>query len=191
MPPLLTDLARGVECVHLVPYEQTSIAGRLILTAKDERLPRLTDFFADQLQAVLSARSIPTGTDKLILTYLPRSGDRAREKGTDQSQALAKALGARLGVPTTKCFARRNAPPQKDLSASERLRIARNTYRLHRRCPSLSGATVLLVDDVITSGATMLAGIELLQAAGAAKIYCLTVGQTSKTKEKRKKQRIL
>jgi predicted amidophosphoribosyltransferase len=65
--------------------------------------------------------------------------------------------------------------------------MARRTYRLHRRCPSVEGATVLLVDDVITTGATMLAGIELLQAAGAKKIYCLTVGQTIKSSSKGKK----
>lgn len=187
MPSLLNDLVRGVECVHLVPYEQNSVAGRLILTAKDEYLPYLTDFFTDQMLSVLAARDISVDGDKFILTYLPRSGNRARETGVDQSRSLAKSLGKRLGLPLSKCFSRRSAPPQKDLDATERLRMARRVYRLHRCCPSLEGTTVLLVDDVMTTGATMLAGVELLQAAGATKIYCLSVGQTLKSIHKDKK----
>jgi ComF family protein len=185
-PSLLAELSRNTECIHLVPYEQTSLAGRLILIAKDERLPRLTAFFADQLEMAMAVREVPTEPDELILTYLPRSKDRASESGIDQSQALAKALGKRLGLKVSNCFARQNAPPQKNLSATERLRSARRTYRLLKSCPSVSGKTVLLIDDVITSGATMLAGAELLTAAGAKQIYCITVGRASKSEERKK-----
>lgn len=189
VPPLLSDLARNVACVHLVPYEQNSVAGRLLLTAKDERLPRLTNFFADELQAVLAVRDIPSNSDKPVLTYLPRSRDRAFEKGVDPSKALAKALGERIGIEMTECFARRNAPPQKEMGVTERLRSARRTYRLRKRCPSLEGATVLLVDDILTTGATMLAGVELLSAAGAKKICCITVGHSIEKIEKGKNHR--
>ena len=185
-PALLNDLSRNTECLHLVPYEQTNLAGRLILIAKDERLPRLTAFFADQLQMAMAMREVPTEPSELILTYLPRSKDRARESGVDQSQALAKALGARIGMKASVCFARKKAPPQKNLGAVERLQSARRTYRLHKRCPSVQGKTVLLIDDVITSGATMLAGVELLTAAGANRIYCITVGRAFKADERRK-----
>lgn len=189
LPPLLGQLARNVECVHLVPYEQNSVAGRLILTAKDERLPRLTDYFADELQAVLAVRDIPKESDKLILTYLPRSRDRALEKGVDPSKALAQALGERIGIPMTNCFARRNAPQQKEMSSTERLCSARRTYRLRKGCPSVAGATVLLVDDILTTGATMLAGVELLSAAGAKKICCITVGHSIEKSDKGKNRR--
>lgn len=176
LPPSLIDLR--AEGLHLVPYEQESVAGRLLLIAKEERLPILTSFFAEQLEMALSRRCGESEVREFLLTYLPRSRNRAATSGVDPSLALAKELGWRLDLPVLSLYQRRNAPQQKELSASERLRSARRTYRLKKHIPSLAGKTVLLVDDIFTTGATMLAGVELLRANGAKRIICLTVGKT-------------
>ncbi len=186
-PPLLTDLIRNVESVYLVPYQQTDVAGRLLLTAKDERFPILTRFFAEQLEMVLAARNIPSDPSKTYITYLPRSRSRKASAGVDPAQALAYALGKRMGLPVLKAFSRREAPAQKELSGEERLRSARRTYRLRKRLVSLTGATVLMIDDIVTSGATMLAGAELLRSVGVGKIYCISVGKSELSDQERKK----
>ena len=178
VPDLLTNVNGDVECIHLVPYRNETIAGKLILLGKDERLVHLTDFLADQLQLTLSARGVAIEDNHWVLTYLPRSRDRVLEKGIDQSRELAKALGMRLNLPISKCFDRRNAPPQKELNAQERFLSAQSTYWLRKQCPSVKGAHILLIDDIITSGATMAAGCNLLFEAGAKKIYCISVGMT-------------
>lgn len=186
-PPLLADLIRNVDCLHLVPYEQTTVAGRLLLTAKDERYFRLTDFFADQLVSALQMRDLLSEEEKLCIAYLPRSASRKADSGVDQAEALAWALGKRLELPVVKAFARCRAPAQKELTAEERLRSARRTYRLRKQFALAEGQTVLLIDDILTTGATMLAGAELLRSAGAGKIICISVGKSVESSKKQKK----
>ncbi|MBQ8288236.1 MAG: ComF family protein [Clostridia bacterium] len=186
-PPLLADLIRNVECVHLVPYEQTTVAGSLLLIAKDERLFRLTGFFADELTSALAARGIMQGQERTVITYLPRAVSRKADTGVDQAESLARALGKRLELPVVKAFARRGAPPQKELTADERLRSARRTYRLRKGFSLPEGSTVLLVDDILTTGATMLTGAELLRSAGAGSIVCVCVGRSVESSKKQKK----
>ena len=186
-PSLLSDLIRNLDCVHLVPYEQFSVAGRLLLTAKDERYPRLTNFFADQLVEALQMRGLLSETDSACIAYLPRSAYRKANSGTDQAEALARALGKRLQLPVVKAFSRHNAAMQKELSTEERLRSARRTYRLHKKLSLTEGQTVLLVDDIFTTGATMLAGAELLRSRGAGRIVCIAVGRSVDSSRKQKK----
>ncbi|MBQ8382702.1 MAG: ComF family protein [Clostridia bacterium] len=186
-PPLLADLIRNVECLHLVPYEQTTVAGKLLLTAKDERFPRLTRFFADELISALQMRALLEEQNDACIVYLPRSAARKAESGVDQAESLARALGQRLELPVLKAFARRDAPPQKELTADERLRSARRTYRLRKGFSLTEGTTVLLVDDILTSGATMLAGAELLRSVGVGKIVCVSVGRSVEPSKKQKK----
>lgn len=185
-PPLLADLIRNVDCLHLVPYEQTTVAGKLLLTAKDERLHRLTHFLADELTSALAVYGVMPGQERTVITYLPRSASRKADSGVDQAESLARALGERLLLPVSKAFARRGAPPQKELSGEERLRSARRTYRLRKGFSLAEGTTVLLVDDILTTGATMLAGAELLRAAGAGKIVCVSAGRSVESSNKQK-----
>lgn len=186
-PPLINDLIRNVDVVHLVPYEQTTVAGKLLLTAKDERLHRLTHFFADQLESALAVYGIESDSEHTVITYLPRSASRKADSGVDQAEALARALGKRLELPVIRAFSRKGAPPQKELSAEERLRSARRTYRLRKDVSLAEGTTVLLVDDILTTGATMLAGAELLRSIGAGKIVCVSVGRAAESSKKQKK----
>ena len=186
-PSLVGSLIRRVECVHLVPYEQTTVAGRLLLTAKDERYPRLTAFFADQLVEALQMRGLHTELESACIAYLPRAASRKASSGTDPAEALARALGKWLQLPVVKAFARRSAPMQKELSPEERLRSARRTYRLHKKLSLTEGQTVLLVDDIFTTGATMLAGAELLRSGGAGQIICIAVGKSVSASNQQKK----
>lgn len=180
LPPLLRDMKADV--CHLVPYQKSTVAGKLLLIAKDERLPMLTDFMAKELTAVVSPRIGGSDRSQIIVTYLPRGRRRAAVYGVDQARALAKALAKELGLPMVSVFHRRNSAAQKENdTAQQRLRMARRSFRLKKRLPNLSGKTVILVDDIFTSGATMIAGAELIRSQGAWEILCVTVGKSEKT----------
>ncbi len=184
LPPILRDMR--VDTCHVVPYQRDTVAGKLLLLAKDERLPILTDFFADELAPVLQAK----GIDRFqwVITYLPRGRRRAMANGVDQGRALARALAKRLNVAMIDVFHRRNSTAQKDNDTMEqRLRSARRSYRLKKRLPDLSGKTVILVDDIFTSGATMIAGAELLRSVGVKDIHCVSIGKSEKTPHKQQK----
>lgn len=178
--PILQDMKVGV--CHIVPYSRDTVAGKLLLIAKDERLPRLTDFFADELAQLLSKRFSIGDPSAWRITYLPRGRQRALENGVDQGRALAKALGKRLNLSVVTVYRRRNSTAQKDLKTAEaRLRAARRSYRLKKRIADLAGKKILLVDDIFTTGSTMIAGAELLRSVGVEEIYCITVGKSEKS----------
>lgn len=175
--PILRDMK--IAGIHLVPYSQDSVAGKLLLLAKDEHLPLLTEFFANELGQVLTPLRGSVDCSKLVITYLPRGRYRAAVSGVDQGRALARALGKQLGISVISVFRRRSSTAQKELAtAEERLRSARRSYRLRKRLPTLEGKAVLLVDDIFTTGATMIAGAELLRTMGVDQIYCVTVART-------------
>ncbi len=187
LPDLLAGSTCRLSALHLVPYEQSTVAGKLILLAKEERIHRLTAFFADQLADTLRLLNFAPADKSAVITYLPRSGDRKAQAGTDPAEQLAKALSKRLDLPLVPAFSRKSAPPQKELSAEERLRSARRTYRLRKGLTLPADCTVLLVDDILTTGATLLAGAELLRTAGAGEILAVTVGRSVESYKKHKK----
>lgn len=175
VPPTLRHL--GAECAHIVPYRSsTDTVGRLLLTAKDERYDSLFRFFGQALAERCESIFEPIEAD-VIVTWLPRSRARASERGVDQAKEMASALASLKGWQIAPLLSRVKGGAQKELTAEERLIHARASYRLARKHPPLAGRTVLLVDDILTTGASMLAA-ELLKGAGAARIVCLTVAKT-------------
>lgn len=101
------------------------------------------------------------------VTWAPTSRARRRRRGFDQAELIARAAAGRLGVPCRRLLEREpSAVPQTGRARRERLDPAhRPRFRAH---PRAAGATVLVVDDVVTTGATLHASAEALRAAGAA-----------------------
>jgi ComF family protein len=109
---------------------------------------------------------------------VPLSKGRKRERGFNQAELIASAVAHEAGLPLrarllTKTKER---PPQAGLSASARRSNVASAYRA--RLPrSLQGETLLLVDDVLTTGATAEAAARALLAAGAGAVDVLTLAR--------------
>ena len=99
---------------------------------------------------------------------------KARFRGSDPVALLARTVADLLLLPYTPTLLQRTrwTPTQTRLTASQRFRNVREAF--HARDPIPSGATALLVDDVLTSGATADACSRALKAAGAARVFVLT-----------------
>ena len=103
-----------------------------------------------------------------LIVPVPMFWTRRLIRGTNSPEIVAEALGRRLGV----CVERRvlvrcrNTLPQKDLSPAERFRNVRGAFRVHRRHQP-GGLRVLLVDDILTTGATCSEAARTLKRAGA------------------------
>jgi predicted amidophosphoribosyltransferase len=93
------------------------------------------------------------------------------QRGYNQSEALARALARRLGVPCRPRWLRRvrHTPHQTQQPPSARAGNVRDAFRARRGAP-VTGATVLLVDDVLTTGSTASEAARALRAAGAARV---------------------
>jgi ComF family protein len=101
-------------------------------------------------------------------------------RGFNQAEALARALARRLDLPIRRPL-RRIKPTEKlaELSPTERARALRGAFRA-RKSPGLVGRTVLLVDDVLTTGATCGAAARALKQAGAARVVVAVIARTGK-----------
>ncbi len=118
----------------------------------------------------------PEQSDTVCVTYVPRSTAAKLETGTDQARELAQALGHLSHVPMEHLIERagRHRTPQKKLSARERMKNAEQSFRLCKHA-DVKGKTVILVDDIVTTGSTAAACIRLLRKGGAARVFCVSV----------------
>ena len=125
-------------------------------------------------QCVRDNRSAPLD----LVTWVPLSPKRRRKRGFDQAEALARAAARELELPVRGTLEKfRNNGPQSHLhEASERRANVLGVYRL-REGVELAGLRILLVDDVVTSGATLSECARLLRSAGAAEVLCATLAQ--------------
>ena len=129
----------------------------------------LGDLAIEQCRAFL-----PGDIDALV--PVPLAYERERGRGFNQAALLADRLARPLELPVIPRWLGRvrATRPQSDLSAAERQANVRGAFRASRR---VAGRHVLVVDDVLTTGATLGACARALRDAGARRIGVLTVAR--------------
>ena len=129
-------------------------------------------YFADMLGKAVAgcAMGLPNTRFDLV-TFVPTHPARIRERGYDQAFLIAKWAAKALGLPCVKAARKAvNNRPQSSLSAAERAANARGAYSVPKTA-AVAGKNVLLVDDVLTTGATLTACADALMSAGAEAVY--------------------
>ncbi len=120
--------------------------------------------------------------DRVVVTFVPRRPAAVRLTGLDQAALIARALAGALELPWARLLHHSGRhsmkTAQKYLSADERVASARRAYSLRRGETDLSGKTVVLVDDICTTGASLAACARLLLLHGAENVLAVTVGRT-------------
>lgn len=108
-----------------------------------------------------------------VVTWAPTSVGRARRRGYDQAELLARHVARELGVPCRRLLYRCHGDPQAGRGRAERL--AGPAFRSRRPGRPLR---VLVVDDVVTTGATLRMAAEVLRAAGVAEVVTVAIAAT-------------
>ncbi len=121
----------------------------------------------------------PEGFD--VLTWIPVSPLRRLRRGYDQMELIAKAAGQELGMearPTLRKL-RSNPPQSRMTSDAQRKANVLGVYAL-RRDGNVKGKKVVLLDDILTTGATMGEAARVLRAAGAEQVHGAAVAAVRK-----------
>lgn len=109
-----------------------------------------------------------------VITYIPPDGDRSLRRGHHPAEGLARELGRRWGIECRPLLSRRRPiARQTGLPREERRRNVRGAFA----CSGTVPGTVVLVDDVYTTGATVGAAATALRAAGALEVHAVTLAR--------------
>ena len=147
-----------------------------VLRVKHARAEALALALADMLVALRGDDLRLLATEVLI--PVPMHWRRRLHAGTNNPELVAERLGRHLGIPVVqrslvRC---RNTPKQSGLSPNERISNVRGAFAV-RRPNSVTGRRILLVDDVLTTGATCNEATRALLDAGAAEVSVATLAR--------------
>ncbi len=114
-----------------------------------------------------------------VLVPVPLHSRRLRSRGYNQSYLLAREAGKLLGIPVREDLLKRanDSPPQVEAKSRDDRRT--NVAGSFESIAEVSGKSVLLVDDVATTGSTISACAAALKDAGAASVWGLVLGRES------------
>lgn len=108
-----------------------------------------------------------------VVTWAPTTTRHQHERGMDHAELIARHVGVLMALPTKRLLRRVNTVSQTGLDRDERLISPEFVARPLRRCRN-----VLVIDDVVTTGATFRAATSALVAIGALSIICVAPSRT-------------
>ncbi|MBO4770613.1 MAG: ComF family protein [Clostridia bacterium] len=170
--------------VYALPYDREMRAcSSLILFSKSRKNGDVIGFTAEC--CVRKARRLAGIPEDAVLTYVPRLPEKVRKYGIDQAEELAREIGARLSIETVRTVRHRSgSAEQKKLGAADRTGNAEKSYvPVGNLGKLIAGKTVIIVDDIVTTGSTVNACTRILRSAGAEKIICLSAAKRDRHTE--------
>jgi len=152
-------------------FSYREIARRLVQGLKYRRVRKVAEIMADLLVEELADSGVEFGSEAVVVP-VPLSFWREGARGFNQSSLLGKALAEKLGLPFRAAVLRktRDTLSQVSLTKPERAANVQGAFSVKG---GLHGEDILLVDDVLTTGATGREAAKTLKKAGAGQVWIL------------------
>ena len=133
---------------------------------------RYAALMSDCVENNLDCRSID------VISWIPLSKKRLRQRGYDQARLLAEEIAAKTGLPCRQLLqkVKNNSAQSLTRDAKQRRENVAGVYALDDGA-DVSGLRILLVDDVVTTGATMSEAARILRKAGAKSVFGVTLAR--------------
>lgn len=166
-----------LDCKALAPlfdkavsaFEYSDGVKKLVLAFKNDR-PYLKNYFADLLY-----KKCAQFTDAEAICFVPMTNKAQAKRGFNQAYLLAKEISKKMNLPLLKSAIQKvkDTPPQKSLLRTDREQNLKACFKADRAV--VKDKTLIVVDDVMTTGATANAVCGELKKRGAKKLYFATV----------------
>lgn len=155
----------------LVSYTETARDSMVKIKYKNKR--EYLDFYIEAI--VLRYGKVITNMKADALVPVPVHPSRLRARGFNQAGILAEGVGRRLGIPVRQdlLFRTRKTAPQKNLTPQERLKNLEQAFGVGELPPDIR--SVILADDIYTTGSTVEACARVLKKAGVKHVYFITI----------------
>lgn len=164
-PPLATP--PGLD--HLaVAFAYEGVAREVVARVKYRNARGAVSWLAAEM-----LQRLPTPTNLDVITWAPTTPQHRRSRGFDHAELLARAVGRKAKLPVRALLTRLPGPAQTGAGRNERKEGPRFRAR-----PDVAHCHVLLVDDVVTTGATLAAGAAALRRGGATSVTGLCAART-------------
>ena len=163
--------------IALLNYDETARHSMAQIKYNNKR--EYLDFYGTALTARYGRTIRRMQADALV--PVPVHATRKKTRGFNQAEILARVIGKKLGIPVIPEMLVRNKKtlPQKDLSAAERLKNLSGAFAAGAIPEGIR--SVILVDDIYTTGSTIEACARALRASGISRVYfvviCMTGGR--------------
>lgn len=133
---------------------------------------RYAALMSDCVENNLDCRSID------VISWIPLSKKRLRQRGYDQARLLAEEIAAKTGLPCRQLLqkVKNNSAQSLTRDAKQRRENVAGVYALDDGA-DVSGLRILLIDDVVTTGATMSEAARILRKAGAKSVFGVTLAR--------------
>lgn len=165
------------------PFYNTGVMKQAMYSFKFGQKEYISKFFAERM--ALTVKSCYSNVNFDVIVFVPMTFRKRLKRGFNQSELLAKRISKLLKVPLcdNALLSLKGAKVQHTLKFDERFKNVKGKFAANRKC-NLNGKTVLLVDDIKTTGATLDECAKQLLLLGADEVYCITGLTTAKTKKK-------
>ncbi len=165
----------------LSPFVYENLTAILINRFKNgER--HLAYFFAERMAKILQTQNLEK--ENALIVAVPLTEERELERGYNQAEELSKIVGERLNVTFDRetLVKTRETGAQKKLSGTERQENVKGAYHVRKR-KAVNGKTVVLIDDIMTTGSTGSECARVLKNAGAKEVIFLTAVSLKEIKQ--------
>lgn len=114
-----------------------------------------------------------------IICYVPMTKKSEKKRGFNQCEVIARHIGYHINTPVSDCIKKiKNTKEQKTLTKEERVKNLRGAFKVIR-VKDIKNKNVILIDDVMTTGATINECKDILKKSGASKITVLTIAKSN------------
>jgi ComF family protein len=147
--------------IHRYKYEG-------VTAARESIVPRLADCF----------KELPLRSGAPMITCVPSRKSRLIEQGYNQSELLAQAVSRLVGHSYISLLNhKQTGTAQVKLTRKERLAQIQDRFIVRKNAPDITNRTVVIIDDVITTGGTLSGCASALKRAGARSVWAITIAK--------------